>query len=280
MKTQTNTKFVLLFSICLLLSSCTTPNPSTSTSPTSEPAVDAATSTDANATPVVSTASGNTNPSENCTNQYYPVTTGATWQYAGSNSTTSDFSFERSITAVYQEGFMDQDVFDGGTTRTGTWTCAAGALSALSQGGVATVNVPTNPSNAILIADSTESDGVTLPATLTPGENWNQAVKIAGTMKISEQISAKASNDTEYTCTAVGQESVNVPAGTFNAMKVTCDYVMNIEVEVEATGPVSTKLTSTSNMWYVAGIGLVKIEDQGDIGLTTIELQSYTIPGL
>jgi hypothetical protein len=280
MKIQTNTKFVLFIGICFLLSSCTTPKSSSTASPMSEPAVDAATSTIDNATPAASDAVVNKNPSENCTNQYYPVTTGATWQYAGSNSTTGDFSFVRSITAVYQEGFVDQDVFDGGTTRTGTWACAAGDLSAMSQGGVATVNVPTNPSTATLIADSTESDGVTLPATLTPGESWNQAVKIAGTMKISEQISAKASNDTEYICTAVGQESVSVPAGTFNGMKVTCDYVMNIEVEMEATGPVSTKLTSTSNMWYVAGVGLVKIEDQGDIGLTTIELQSYSIPGL
>lgn len=280
MKTQTNIKFVLLISICLLISSCTTPKSSTSVSPTSESAGEVVTSTAENATPTVSNAVVIKNPSENCTNQYYPVTAGATWQYAGSNSTTGDFSFERSITAVYQEGFVDQDVFDGGTTRTGTWTCAAGALSALSQGGVATVSVPTNPSMATLIVDSTESDGVTLPATLTPGESWNQAVKIAGTMKISEQISAKARNDTEYICTAVGLESVSVPAGTFNGMKVICDYVMNIEVEMEATGPVSTKLTSTSNMWYVAGVGLVKIEDQGDIGLTTIELQSYTVPGL
>ena len=280
MKTYSVRLFGLFFIICLLFSSCTTPQPSTSVNPTNVAAVDTATSLDATATPEASNNEWSKNPSQNCTNPYYPVAVGVTWQYAGSNASISDFSFVRSITAVYEEGFIDQDVFDGGTTRTGTWTCDAGALTALSQGGVATVNVPTNPSTATLIADSTESDGVTLPATLTPGESWNQAVKIAGTMKISEQISAKASNDTQYTCTAVDLESVSVPAGTFDAMKVTCDYVMNIEVEIEATGPVSTKFTSTSTMWYVEGVGLVKIEDQGDIGLTTIELQSYTIPGL
>jgi hypothetical protein len=76
-------------------------------------------------------------------------------------------------------------------------------------------------------------------------------------------------------------ESVTIPAGTFEAMKVESQTTININSTFQGvTVPVT--FTSTTTSWYAQGIGWVKsisISDFGGITSTdTIELQWYNIP--
>ena len=65
-----------------------------------------------------------------CKNPLHPVIQGAEWTYSLSGISTGTFT--RTITAVREDGFTDQDVYDSGITRTGEWKCEDGTLTALS----------------------------------------------------------------------------------------------------------------------------------------------------
>ncbi len=212
---------------------------------------------------------------ENCANDYYPVITGASWKYTGNNSIGNSFSFTRTITNASDDGFEDQDVWDGGTTRTGTWTCDNGNLTALSQGGVATVSVPTGPDTPKLEAESVEADGVSIPGEMKIDESWDQSVNLIGKMTLLQGgMTVAVTNETQITCTPTSVENVSVPAGSFEAMKVICTSSMTVTIDNNTPGTI----TSTSTIWYVNGVGIAKIVDDNEIGQTTIELAEYNIP--
>jgi hypothetical protein len=65
-----------------------------------------------------------------CKNPLHPVIKGAAWTYSLSGITSGTFT--RTITAIREDGFTDQDVYDSGVTRTGEWKCEDGTLTALS----------------------------------------------------------------------------------------------------------------------------------------------------
>ncbi|MBI9051078.1 MAG: hypothetical protein JEZ00_16775 [Anaerolineaceae bacterium] len=214
----------------------------------------------------------------NCDNDYYPVKTGVSWDYAISSSISGDNTFTRSITDVHDTGFSDLDIFSVGTERTGTWTCDSGNITALNQGGAATVSIPAEAGVPVFEATSQESNGVTYPASLDVGQSWNQDLVISGDLMITEGMTTFATNETSNACTVIGEESVSVPAGTFTALKADCSTTMIVTVEIEgvATDPVT--INSTSEMWLVKGVGMVKIVESNNLGDSSIELTSYSIP--
>src|SRR5690242_4073621 len=145
--------------------------PGTSTTPTPE-----APATEPPATSVPTAGSSETTGA--CSNPYLPVVVGATWNYNFTGSAPGNFT--RSILSVDASGFNDQDVFETGITRQGKWTCDSGALTALDPtGGSNTANVSSENIQADF--QSTSASGVTLPATLNPGDTWTQAVTLEGT---------------------------------------------------------------------------------------------------
>lgn len=214
-------------------------------------------------------------PGDNCANKYYPVVSGASWTYTGNNPVTGQFSFKRSITSKSANGFEDEDVWDGGTTRTGTWTCENGNLTALNQGGAATVSVPTSVSSPTFEAESVNSVGISIPAEIELDNSWNQAIHLTGKMTMAGgNMVMDVDNETTITCTPTSIESVTVPAGTFDAIKIVCPSTMTITIEKNT----SSTFKSTSTIWYASGVGLVKIADVSEIGNVVIELTGYHIP--
>ena len=99
-------------------------------------------------------------------------------------------------------------------------------------------------------------------------------------MNIAGQ-SAEANGDESATFTALGVESVSVPAGTFEAMKVEVVTTININATFQGT-TVPVTFTGTTTSWYVQGVGWVKSVSTSEFGgissSDTIELQSYSIP--
>ena len=79
----------------------------------------------------------------------------------------------------------------------------------------------------------------------------------------------------------MGRETITVPAGTFEAVKIQSNSTIDISTSFEGI-EVPVKFNGTTISWYVPGIGFVKSVENGDFGGTafaaTTELQSYSIP--
>jgi len=208
-----------------------------------------------------------------CTNPYYPVMDGAQWTYSLSGIATG--TFDHSIIAVRPDGFTDQDVFASSVTRTGEWKCEDGALSALDPAESLSSMIQTEDLTASY--KTVSGSGVTLPAIITPGTAWTQEFTVEGTQTISGQA-LPGKGKVTYACTAGDTETVTVPAGMFDAVRVGCQ--INGTISVNMLGfDVPTELASVATIWYARGVGMVKTENEiSGIGHTSIELTSYALP--
>jgi len=237
--------------------------------PTSEPPVTSVPSAMPAASPVPSSSS----PSGACANSLYPVVAGASWTYTTTIGVIGDYT--RTIMTVSPDGFTDQDVFSNGATRTGEWGCDSGSLIAHQPDGGPTGVVQTD--NATAEFQTTALSGVTLPAAVNVGDTWMQNFTLEGNESINGK-SIPAKNETAYSCTAGGIESVTVPAGTFDAVRVDCNTEITITVTV-AGAEVPAHVSSTSTMWYAAGVGMVKSDNViSGAASNTVELTAYNIP--
>lgn len=208
-----------------------------------------------------------------CNNPYLPVVVGATWNYKLTGPVPDTFT--HSVVSVESNSFVEQDVFDVGVTRQGTWNCENGNLIALDPPSGASANVSTD-NNVTVDFETKDLSGVTLPATIKAGDSWSQSLTLEGTQTING-TAFPASNQLASECKAIGIESATVPAGTFDAMRVECQTTMNISLTMGDL-PIQNTLDLTGTNWYVENVGLVKTLTTG-MGLdSTTELVSYNIP--
>jgi len=208
-----------------------------------------------------------------CANPYYPVREGSTWNYNVTSTTAPSYSFTDTITSLRSDGFTLTSQYDS-LTRTQEWSCTPEGITALSLGG----GLSTSMSNLVL--ETQNASGVTYPATINSGDTWFHKLDFTGTMDIAGE-SGDASGTTQSNFTALGMESVTVPAGTFNAMKVEVITTFNANVSFQgSTIPVA--FTSTSISWFAQGTGWIKTESDsefaGQASTETIELQWFNIP--
>jgi len=208
-----------------------------------------------------------------CKNPLHPVIKGAEWTYSLSGITTG--SFTRTITAVREDGFTEQDDFDAGVTRASEWKCEDGTLTALSPAeGLSSM---IQSSGATVQFETTQSDGVTLPGIVTPGSAWTQNFTLEGTQTTAGN-SADSTGEMSYSCKAADVETVSVPAGVFDAVRVGCQ--VNATITVDMAGfEVPTEWASATTIWYARDVGMVKTETElSGVGHSSIELTAYTIP--
>jgi hypothetical protein len=208
-----------------------------------------------------------------CDNPYQPVVVGATWDYKLTGPLADTFT--HTILSVESDGFTEQDTFASGVTRQGKWQCDNGNLIALNPSGGNSANVSTE--GVSVDFETKDLSGVTLPASINPGDTWSQSLTLEGTQTISG-TSYPASNKLTSDCTAIGVESVTVEAGAFDAMRVECQTDMNITIALDPNNPISSPLSLKNIYWYVEDIGMVKNTTSGSGIESTIELVSYNIP--
>ncbi len=216
---------------------------------------------------VASTAEGG-----ECTNEYYPVVQGATWDYSMAGDVPGQFT--RSITKVESDAFTEQDVFSAGITRTTAWKCSDGLIALQPEAGA---GASLSSKNIAADFHATDVSGVTVPDQLLPGATWNQSLTLEGTESINGQ-DVKAKNVVQMDCTAADVESVTVPAGTFEAIRGDCKTDQKVTVTIGSM-EVPSDVPSVSTVWYAKGVGMVKMEETVTNGpKSTIELTSYKIP--
>jgi hypothetical protein len=214
---------------------------------------------------------------EPCSNPLYPVKTGATWTYRSTGSLSGDFSFTDTIMAVREDGFTLSSEIDGATLDQ-EWVCKPEGLASLSFGSGAAGGL--SASGVQMDLTTSNIQGVIVPKTVNAGDQWPYSLDLDGNMQYSG-TSVDTRGTASFTFNALGEESVTVPAGTFNAMKIHVDLKLDLQVTYSGfTAPAT--FTIPSDIWYAPGVGWVKATSSGDIfGMAfneTIELQSYSIP--
>jgi hypothetical protein len=221
-----------------------------------------------------------TNPSTSqgaCANPHYPIVNGATWTYAGSGGPAGSYSYTDTITEVRADGFTLTSLFNNNLTRTQQWACKPEGLVALQLPGAAAALTTEGMS---LELETSNVQGVTMPTNVAAGNTWSFSLDMHGTQQISG-MTAETNSHAVYNFSAVGTESVTVPAGTFDAMKMNGDLTMEINATVQGMS-IPVTVTMHTVTWFAPGVGMVKTETTGDMMGTaisdTLELQSYNIP--
>jgi len=270
-----------LFVILLLTMACSLTGSGSGEEPvasTDEPAPSSAGSGGGEEESVITTEGMPVTGTGLCANAYYPVREGATWSYQGTSTAAEDYAFNNTITSVRSDGFTVTVEFDNNLTLTQEWACTSDGILALDMGGGSAGTLRTD--NVNLVVDTKNASGITYPNEIMSGDTWEHTLDFTGTMDISG-TPAEASGNTIYDYTAIEVESVTVPAGTFDALKVQVVTTINIKAVFQGT-EVPVTVTSTATNWYAQGVGWVKTvssTDMAGIAATdTVELQSYSIP--
>jgi hypothetical protein len=128
--------------------------------------------------------------------------------------------------------------------------------------------------------DAVTSSGVIFPSQINPGDRWQHTLDFTGDVSVMNE-EAEATGTAQMSFTAIGEESVTVPAGTFEALKIQIDTMLNIEASYEGiTLPVT--FSGVYTYWFVQDVGWVKATGSGNLlsmsFTETTELQSYSIP--
>jgi hypothetical protein len=212
-----------------------------------------------------------------CAIAYYPVRQGASWNYKSNGGPAGEYSFTDTITAVREDGFTLSTQI-GDLTRTQEWTCSAEGLTALQLGGAPAAML--NAQNAQVNLNVTNVTGVTFPSQINVGDQWQQNLDFTGNVTMMNE-KAEAEGTAQMNFNAVGTESVTVPAGTFEALKVETNITLNISASFAGiTLPVT--FSGDYTYWFAQDVGWVKATGSGNVlgnsfGETT-ELQSYSVP--
>ena len=164
--------------------------------------------------------------------------------------------------------------FSTGVTWADKWNCQDGSRAEL--GGW--------PGGATMSAEGAQMGGTgagvagfKVPADSTAGETWSEAVTVTGTVK-SGARTAIFQVSSQVNCTAMGADSVTVPAGTFDADKAGC--VRNVAVPALVQGramQVGANLENVTN-GYAGGAGFVKPVATGGKNNEPGVLTGYEMP--
>jgi hypothetical protein len=277
-KTMISTLLVLIF-----IAACSAPlNPPTSASQSTQTQAPQVNETlPATEPPAASENAGTPGSisadSELCANTYYPVSQGATWSYRSRGSPAGEYTFTDTITAVGADSFTLATQI-GTLTNTQNWNCTPEGLIAHQLGGAPAAML--NAQGIQTTLNATNASGVVFPRQINAGDRWQHLLDVAGSVKVANE-EGEAAGTVQMNFSAVGTESVTVPAGTFDTMKVEVDTTLNVNVTYEGlTLPVTFSADHT--YWFAPDVGWVKATGAGNVLSTsfseTTELQSYSVP--
>lgn len=211
-----------------------------------------------------------------CTNVYYPVNVNATWVYASSGAPSGPYEYGEVISEVRPDGFTVTTAVKQ-VPYPQAWSCRPEGFAATSMIGnnVAAILAVRRFSDAAL----TNIVGVTLPAAITPGMTWTYEADFSANESEFGVVSP-VTGHIKLTYTAGNNESVTVPAGTFEALAITIVSETKYTSQTPS-GPQNLSIHSTYTYWYALNVGWVKANGSGKLGgaeyFETIELINYKI---
>jgi hypothetical protein len=187
-----------------------------------------------------------------CDNQFFPNITGDSWEYSGTNSAVGAYTRTDIITKSNAEAFT-QESSQSNVTYSVVYSCSSTGLTAMDpiqQYVGALLSGPNAPVNVKLTSNS----GISLPATINPGDTWQQ---ITDWDASSQDLNLNVRF--VFNHSAVGFENVTVPFGVFNALRV------DTTIRIETSGFRILAGTYTTATWMVPKIGIIKSEGTSHI---------------
>lgn len=193
-----------------------------------------------------------------CDNPYYPVVGGASWVYD-----MGDLPQVVHTMSVEEEGKFKVAMVDVDSAAVLEGECNEEGIVLMDRGMEGSFYSEDGSSSTT----STSRTGVTLPNDLKVGSSWTQTLDILAEGGEGEET-LSASIITNYT--VVGVETVTVPAGTFEALKIEQSGSMTF---------MGQEILTLGILWYAEGVGNV----QAETGMANGErffsqLISYDIP--
>ncbi|SMB78514.1 hypothetical protein [Deinococcus hopiensis] len=180
-----------------------------------------------------------------CSTTYYPVKEGYSRTYKGTAAGKS-FSYTETIRQVSSTGFTLRNSL---TNTQAKFTCG--------QGGV--VGAPTLTMLGVNIT-SIKITGVTQPPELAVGRTWTSTASVTGTVQ-----GKSFTNTTRTDSRVLAQERVQVPAGSFSAMKVQ----ITTTIRSSFGGKAVPEQRVVAIGWVAPGVGMVKtVADNTTVQLT------------
>lgn len=222
--------------------------------------------------------SGGTVSSSSCANPLYPVIQGASWKYSSTGSPAGSFLFTDTITETRADGFTLASQFKD-FTRTQEWACKPDGLLALQLGGGPTASISTQGLSAQF--ETSNTTGISLPVDIQNARQWAYSLSMKGTIAMPDNRASQADGSVNSTFQVLGTESISVPAGTFDAIKMQINSKYTLNTSFQGF-PMPLNFSSTTIMWYAPLIGWVKSIENSDFGgspySATTELRSYSLP--
>jgi hypothetical protein len=213
-----------------------------------------------------------------CSNPYYPVILDAHWAYAASGSEIEPYTFTSTVSEVFPDRFTLTLEFDD-LTLTQHWECKSEGLVALELGGGTAATLVTGDVETKL--ETSNIEGVTIPASISPGDEWAHSMDVSGAVDLGSGMSGTAEGQAASKYKAISIENIAVPAGDFEALRVDSEFALDLTITTDGFSlPIA--FTSTSSSWYVPNTGWVMSTSNATIfevpSTEIIELQSYSIP--
>lgn len=188
---------------------------------------------------------------EGCRHPYQPVIDGASWSYQGSGS-GGDYSRTDTIDEVTDDSFLVETQLSR-VQYFVTWECEPEGLVNMRADGGMFEAVFSGPDSPVFV-EVLSSEGVTLPASISQGDEWEQQTSL---MFSSKDIAS--SGTITHEAEAIGMESVTVPAGTFQAMRIDVTSTMDL-----INYPGGEDITFEASYWLAPGVGLVRMAGGGE----------------
>jgi hypothetical protein len=234
------------------------PAPSPATPPSSSPAAPTAEKTS----------------SDNCGNPYYPFKQGLAIAYGVTPSVKTTESADytiRTVSVVGTTAKLRVETAGGGTADMEA-DCANGSVALNGSSGLGAAAQGMKFKTTVL-----SSSGTYMPADVSAGSVWNNSETIRMDVTGGSAGMGPITMTTKEQSKAIGEESVTVPAGTYQAIKV--EVTRTTTSTAQIAGGKSMAIppsTSKSTDWWVKGIGMVKSVTKDQDGTTTVEAKSVS----
>lgn len=214
-----------------------------------------------------------TGPSERaaasaCDHPYLPLRTGASWSYAGSDGQLSWSVTSAGGSADAASATMDFTA--PSVTMTVHWTCSSAGIVSYDF-----VSLKTLDLGNVATMDIVDTSGTWLPPAknLTPGSSWSNEYTMVISVPEAGEL-GKMSTRVSEAWTVAGLETVSVPAGTFEALRIDGTATMTMST------PMGDMPSTTMSMsyWFAKEVGIVRFTNSGEGFSSQSELTSYSVP--
>lgn len=187
-----------------------------------------------------------------CTNLYFPNNPSDTWEYTGNTSATGSYTRTDTISNSGDTAFSVESSVSG-VSYPVEYTC--------TEAGLVAVNPIQQYLGAILASlngqielNLVSNSGISLPSQVSPGDSWQQIVEWEGS---AQGLSTNGRLVFDYS--AAGYETVTIPSGTYEALRV------NTSIRIEISNFRIQYGTYDITSWMAPNVGMIKSQGTSNV---------------